>query len=104
MEKLKELLESAREPPREIMNAKEAADFLRLSEAHFRKIAPAAPRHKIPGLGFRYIRSELLDWLRSHDDGTPNNEAVKQPAGEPPAPGSEQGSKRRAGKRVKRLV
>jgi hypothetical protein len=66
LEEVARLIELAgNNAPREVMNAQEAADFLRLSEAHFRKIGPAVPRHKLPSGGYRYLRSELLEWLLS---------------------------------------
>ena len=46
---------------REVMNAEEAADFLRLSPIAFRKLAPALPRCQIcERSGYRYLRSDLL--------------------------------------------
>jgi hypothetical protein len=48
---------------REIMNAKEAADFLRISESEFKRIAPSLPRHPITERRYIYLRSELLAWL-----------------------------------------
>ncbi len=47
------------------MNAEEAADFLRLSIAEFRRNAASLPRHQITDTRYVYVRSELLDWLRS---------------------------------------
>jgi hypothetical protein len=50
---------------REVMNAEEAADFLRLSPTAFRKLAPALPQCQIyERSGYRYLRSDLLAWLR----------------------------------------
>ena len=54
---------------REVMNAVEAADFLRLSEDAFRKLAPSLPRVALYGrFGYRYLRGDLLDWLRGRTD------------------------------------
>jgi hypothetical protein len=48
------------------MNAEEAADFLRLSPTAFRRLAPALPRCQIyERSGYRYLRSDLLTWLRT---------------------------------------
>src|SRR5215217_7563951 len=59
--------EAARSPyDREVMNAEEAADFLRLSPTAFRKLAPTLPRCQIyERTGYRYLRSDLLVWLRA---------------------------------------
>jgi hypothetical protein len=47
------------------MNAEAAADFLRLSPTAFRKPAPSLPRCQIyERSGYRYLRSDLLAWLR----------------------------------------
>ena len=56
------------------MDGKEAAAFLKVSEAQFGRLAPRLPRHKKAGLGYRYLRSELLVWLRSGEDGAPEDE------------------------------
>lgn len=47
------------------MDAKEAAAFIKTSEANFNRLAPSIPRCKKTGLGFRYLRSDVLAWLRS---------------------------------------
>ena len=47
------------------MDAKEAAAFLKVSETHFGRLAPSIPRCKKDGLGYRYLRSDVLRWLRS---------------------------------------
>jgi hypothetical protein len=49
--------------PREVMNAREAADFLRVSYPVFRRGAPSLPRHRITERRFVYLRSELLESL-----------------------------------------
>lgn len=48
---------------KEVMNAKEAADFLRISESEFKRIAPGLPRHAVTERRYIYLRSELLTWL-----------------------------------------
>jgi hypothetical protein len=51
------------------MNAEEAADFLRLSENAFNKLAPTLPRCKIyERSGYRYLQADLLEWLRDRPD------------------------------------
>lgn len=40
---------------REVTDAKQAADFLRM--------APGLPRHAVTDRRFIYLRAELLDWL-----------------------------------------
>ena len=65
LEKLEDLVEDAARS-REIMDAKEAAEFLRLSPSEFRKLAAAGviPRHPVNGKSYRYLRGELLEWVR----------------------------------------
>ncbi len=41
---------------RELMNAKEAADFLRMSYSEFRRLAPDLPRHRVTELRYVYHR------------------------------------------------
>jgi len=48
---------------REVMDAKQAAAFLRISESEFRRMAPGLPRHAVTERRFIYLRSELLAWL-----------------------------------------
>jgi hypothetical protein len=50
---------------RELMNAKEAADFIRMSYSEFRKIASIVPRHRISERKYVYRRSQLLEWVIS---------------------------------------
>jgi hypothetical protein len=45
------------------MDAKQAADFLRISESEFKRMAPGLPRHAVTERRFIYLRSELLTWL-----------------------------------------
>jgi excisionase family DNA binding protein len=65
LEKLEDLVEDAARS-REVMDAKEAAEFLRLSPSEFRKLAAAGviPRHPVNGKSYRYLRGELLEWVR----------------------------------------
>ncbi len=45
------------------MDAKQAADFLRISESEFKRMAPGLPRHAVTERRYIYLRSELLAWL-----------------------------------------
>ena len=45
---------------REVMDAKQAAGFLRISESEFKRMAPALPRHAVTERHYIYLRSELL--------------------------------------------
>ena len=65
LEKLEDLVEDAARS-REVMDAKEAAEFLLLSPSEFRKLAAAGviPRHPVNGKSYRYLRGELLEWVR----------------------------------------
>ncbi|QIN83742.1 hypothetical protein GBA63_14695 [Rubrobacter tropicus] len=67
----RELLRLVRESgDREVMNAKEAADFLRLAPSSFGSLAPSLPRVKLRERGgYRYPRSDLLAWLEERRDG-----------------------------------
>lgn len=62
LEKVERIAESLASG-REIMNAKEAADFLRISESEFKRIASSLPRHPITERRYIYLRSDLLAWL-----------------------------------------
>jgi hypothetical protein len=53
------------EQARELMNAEEAADFIRMPYQQFRHIAPLLPRHPISQRRYVYRRSELLEWVVS---------------------------------------
>jgi hypothetical protein len=54
---------------REVMTASEAADFLRLSEDAFKKLAPSLPRCRIYERGgYRYLKEDLLAWLREKSE------------------------------------
>jgi hypothetical protein len=48
---------------KEIMDSKEAAEFLRLPYSSFRETATTLPRHAVTPQRFVYVRSELLAWL-----------------------------------------
>ncbi len=54
---------------REVMDAREAADFLRISHDLFKRLAPGLPRHAITERNYVYLRSELLEWV----SGRPEN-------------------------------
>jgi hypothetical protein len=45
------------------MDAKQAADFLSISESEFKRMAPRLPRHAVTERRYIYLRSELLAWL-----------------------------------------
>jgi hypothetical protein len=45
------------------MDAKQAADFLRISESEFKRMAPGLPRHAVTQRRYIYLRRELLAWL-----------------------------------------
>jgi hypothetical protein len=59
VERAAEVLSSGRE----VMDAKQAADYLRISESEFKRMAPGLPRHAVTERRFIYLRSELLAWL-----------------------------------------
>ena len=46
-----------------VMNAKEAADFLRISESEFKRMAPSLLRHAVTERRYIYLRSAILAWL-----------------------------------------
>ncbi len=48
---------------KEIMDSKEAAEFLRLPYSSFREIAPMLPRHAVTPQRFVHSRRELLEWV-----------------------------------------
>jgi hypothetical protein len=48
---------------RELMNAKEAAEFLRIPYSEFRRLAPYLPRHPVTERRYVYHRKELLEWV-----------------------------------------
>ena len=53
------------EPSKEVMNAKEAADFLSWNRSQFNHLAASGHilRHRLSENRFVYLRSELLEWL-----------------------------------------
>lgn len=82
------------------MDAREAAEFLRLSYEAFRKIAPSVPRHRL-GSSYRYLRSELLEWLRE-GQGIAAERRERVGARRRARPTSDASSRKRDGK-VRRL-
>ena len=48
---------------RELMSAKEAAEFLRIPYSEFRRLAPYLPRHSVTERRYVYHRKELLEWV-----------------------------------------
>jgi hypothetical protein len=65
-ERIKAMFPFAEQEPsdtKEIMDAREAAELLRLPYSSFREIAPTLPRHAVTSQRFVYIRKELLEWL-----------------------------------------
>ena len=48
---------------REVMNAQEAAEYLRIPYDSFRRIAPELPRHQVTKRRYVYFRSELCEWV-----------------------------------------
>lgn len=64
VELLERALLSAKHPP-EVMDARQAAEFLCVSYDQFKRIARDLPRHAITERRFVYVRSELLEWVLS---------------------------------------
>jgi hypothetical protein len=65
-ERVKAMFPFAEQEPskvKEIMDSREAAEFLRLPYSSFREIAPTLPRHAVTPQRFVYLRRELLEWL-----------------------------------------
>jgi hypothetical protein len=58
-----ELLAESLRTSRELMDAKEAADFLRMPYSEFRRLAPYLPRHLVTERRYVYHRKELLEWV-----------------------------------------
>lgn len=56
-------LPSSASHEREVMNAEEAAEFLRMPYDSFRRIASEVPRHRLTERRYVYLRDELRDWL-----------------------------------------
>ena len=59
VERVAEALSSGKEG----IDAKQAADFLSISESEFKRMAPRLPRHAVTERRYIYLRSELLAWL-----------------------------------------
>lgn len=64
IEEIHRILEE-RNGSREVMDAREAADFLRIPYQQFRHIAPTLPRFRTTERRYVYYRQELLNWLLS---------------------------------------
>jgi hypothetical protein len=65
-ERIKAMFPFAEQEPsetKEVMDSREAAEFLRLPYSSFREIAPTLPRHALTPQRFVYLRIELLAWL-----------------------------------------
>ena len=62
LDRIKQLTESL-PPCRELMNAEEAAEFLRMPYSEFRRLAPCLPRHPVTERRYVYHRKELLEWV-----------------------------------------
>ena len=65
-ERIREMFPFAKQEPseaKEVMDSKEAAEFLRLPYSSFREIAPMLPHHAVTPQRFVYLRRELLAWL-----------------------------------------
>jgi len=66
-------------PVPEIMTLEEAAMFLRLSRSTLYQ-RPDIPRHRLPGSRqIRFLRSELLAWLKQGRLGSLNKTAMEKP-------------------------
>src|SRR5262245_47626621 len=71
-------------PEREIMAPDEAADFLRLSRSTIYQ-RPDIPRHRMPGSRqIRFIRSELLAWIKGELVRKPVMDNTEERAGPEP--------------------
>ena len=64
LEKVERILEEASRS-KELLDSKEAAEFLRLPYSTFKRIAPSLPRHPITEQRFIYHRGELIEWVLS---------------------------------------
>jgi hypothetical protein len=62
LERIEQFTESLH-TSRELMNAKEAAEFLRIPYSEFRRLAPYLPRHPVTERRYVYHRKELLEWV-----------------------------------------
>ena len=57
-----------RNDPPVVMNGKECADFLRYSPEHLSRLKKdgLGPKCSKPGKEVRYLRDDVIDWLRQH--------------------------------------
>jgi hypothetical protein len=65
-ERIRAMFPLAKQEPseaKEVMDSREAAEFLCLPYSSFREIAPTLPRHAVTPSRFVYLRGELLGWL-----------------------------------------
>ena len=62
LERVEQLTESLH-TSRELMNAKEAADFLRMPYSEFHRLASYLPRHRVAERRYVYHRKALLEWV-----------------------------------------
>ena len=62
LETVERILEEASRS-KEILDSKEAAEFLRLPYSTFKRIAPSLPRHPVTEQRFVYHRGELVEWV-----------------------------------------
>lgn len=62
---------------KEVMNAREAADFLRISESEFNRIESKLPQHAITERRYIYLRSALRATL--HSGGNPDARSTTYP-------------------------
>jgi hypothetical protein len=49
---------------REVMNPREAAEFLRMPYNSFEKVAPTIKRIRVSEQRYVYLREDLMEWLR----------------------------------------
>jgi len=64
LERVEQLTESL-PSSRELLNAQEAAEFMRVPYSEFRRLAPYLPRHPVTERRYVYHRKELLEWVLS---------------------------------------
>jgi len=51
---------------KEIMCSKEAAEALGISVTQLYRLHGVVPAHKVPGMGWRYLRDEIIDYIKKH--------------------------------------
>ena len=85
------------------MDGKDAAAFPEVSDAQLRLPRPPPRRHRLVGLGHRYLISELLVWLRAGDEDADKTER-RQPDGNVESVGVVPGKKKRNSGKAVRLV